>query len=249
MARRHRLTFLLGAFLMTSAVAVAQSPEEPASREGVQIGVVVGGGWSEHRGAFDGGGECGRIENGAGLGIVAGVSLSFRPGPGGSWGVTPRVTYEERPGRTTRETPVDKILSTDQTTGEPIIIDRSDVRASAITLSFLNMEVLYGVEIYHTSRFALDIQAGPAFHYLLSSRIVQTFKGFDTTGTEVCRDGELPIGVTRYSMKGGVIAEISLIDGLLFLAPGIFYDYGFGGDDDAWNVSTLFAQAELRVRL
>ena len=210
--------------------------------------------------------SCPLFTDGTGWGYLVGMTAEFLPNINGTWGIIPRVTFEQRPSQFTEELPNAKVLLPNQADPEnPTIVDQTVSTLSDITYTLLNFEVLYKQELVLLGNFRASVLAGPAFQYVLGGTKRQTqtldepleavFKNPDNLPTEdagrtlIFFDGDIPErSATRFSVKAGAQGEIGLFNNDWILTPGIFYDYGFTDvtPTENWQLHSVIFQVDLR---
>lgn len=204
---------------------------------------------------------CPIFESGSGWGFQAGITAEFQPGK--LWSIVPAVTYDSRPGSFSQSLPDALVLLS----GMDTPVNQTVSTKSEVQYQFMNIEVLYKQSLVPIARgFNLAVTAGPAFQYIMSGKIDQTMHldepenarfipqdGItytDNGRTAVFRENaDIPnMASTRFSLKLGVEAEISLFKDAWILYPGVFYDYGLTDVTDAenWQLSTILFQVDLR---
>ena len=245
------------------------NPLDPQpSRRQVLVGPTFGITRNYHTGNFriidDPG--CPLFTDGTGWGYLVGLTAEFLPNINGTWGIIPRVTFEQRPAQFSEELPNAKVLLPNQQDPEnPTIVDQTVSTLSDITYSLMNVEVLYKQELALLGDLRFSVLAGPAFQYVLGGTKRQTqtldqpqeavFKNPQNLPTEdfgrtlVFFDGDIPERAgTRFSVKGGVQGEIGLFNNDWILTPGVFYDYGLTDvtPTESWQLHSVIFQVDLR---
>lgn len=209
---------------------------------------------------------CPLFEDGTGWGYGVGLSAEFLPSVNGSWGIIPRVTFEQRPGQFRQELPNAQVLLPDPNRPDTgYIVDQTVSTTSDITYTILNAEVLYKQEVLLLGDLRIGVVAGPAFSYVIggTNRQVQDleepqnarFVNNENLPTEnngrrlIFYDGDIPErNSTRFSVKGGVQGEFGLFGNQWIMTPGIYYDYGITkvAPTENWNLSSIIFQVDLR---
>ncbi len=258
---------LLMAVLVTApdmAVAQGSNPLDPTvSRKQVLVGPVVGINRNFHTGGFrtidDPG--CPLFEDGTGWGYIVGLTAEFLPSVNGTWGIIPRVMFEQRPGQFSQELPDAQVLLPGAT--EPV--NQTVSTSSDITYTLLTAQVMYKQEFANIGGVRLGAAAGPSFNYVLGghNRQVQDLdepqnaRFINPTGlpTEengrrlIFFDNDIPArNSTRFSIMGGIQGEIGLFNNAWIMTPGVYYDYGLTDVTNAenWGLSTIMFMVDFR---
>jgi hypothetical protein len=257
------LVAMLAAFTLGSDIASAQSnPLDPTvPRSQVLVGPTVGVSRNYHTGGFrtieDP--NCPIFEDGSGWGFLVGITAEFQPSP--TWSIIPRVAYESRPAEFKQNLPDAQVLLPNAT--EPV--NQTISTTSTITYNLLTAEVMYKYEFAKIGRgFRVAAEAGPAFGYVLggTNRQVQDLlepqnarfinKDYPTENNGrrlILFDGDIPgRNSTRFSLKGGLQAEIGLFGNAWIMTPGVYYDYGLTQvtDNENWSLNSFLFQIDFR---
>jgi hypothetical protein len=257
---------------LTCAPAVAQDDtsgpvlggEATELRAARSIGVVVGADRAFHDGGFRVLPiPSGRVfEGGTGWGYTVGLSLDLGMDERSS--IVARMAYESRPGyfRTTYS----HVPNFSPVYQGGVQVDEATVVGTAdVTYTLLSIEALYQFRVLKVGRsLRFGAAAGPALGYVLSGAIRQVetlvdpadanFVGTDMPTIDnghsiVLFDGTMPEhSAMRFSLKGGVLAEVALPGDTWFVSPGVYYDYGLTKvtSSENWNLSVLSFQLDLR---
>ena len=264
---------MLMAIPMIPTQSVAQgggdNPLDPQpSRRQILVGPTFGVNRNYHSGGFRtiDDPSCPLFEDGTGWGFNVGLSAEFLPSVNGTWGIIPRITFDQRPGQFRQELPNAKVLLPNPVDPEqPEIVDQTISTTSDITYSLLNAEVMYKQEVLLLGDLRVGVLAGPAFQYILggTNRQVQDldepqnarFINPDDRPTEnngrrlIFFDGDIPDRAsTRVSVKAGLQGEIGIFNNQWAMIPGIYYDYGLTDvtPGENWQLSTVVFQVDLR---
>ena len=265
MKRVSYILALLGAFTLGAEMVSAQgsNPLDPTvPRSQVLVGPTVGLSRNYHTGGFrtieDP--NCPIFEDGSGWGFLVGITAEFQPSP--TWSIIPRVAYESRPANFEQNLPDAQVLRP----GASNPVNQTVTTSSAITYSLLTAEVMYKYEFLKIGRgFRVAAEAGPVFGYVLGgkNRQVQNLiepqnarfvnpDGYPTENngrTLVLFDNDIPgRSSTRFSLKGGLQAEIGLFGNAWIATPGIYYDYGLTQvtENENWNLNSILFQLDFR---
>lgn len=245
------------------------NPLDPApSRRQILVGPTFNINRNYHSGGFRviDDPQCPVFEDGSGWGFGVGLSAEFLPSVNGSWGIIPRVTFEQRPGVFNQELPnAEVLLPSADPNEEPVIVEQTVSTTSEITYSILNAEVMYKQEVLVLDALRIGVVAGPAFAYVLggTNRQVQDliepqnarFTNPSDLETEengrrlIFYDGDIQgRNSIRFSAKGGVQGEFGLFGNQWIMTPGVYYDYGLTEvtSEDSWNLSSIIFQVDLR---
>lgn len=265
------LALACGATLVAPATGLAQSegnrddnpldPKDPRAK--VLVGPRIGTNRNFHTGGFRtiNDPSCPVYESGSGWGFLAGFTAEFQTGA--TWSIVPAVVYESRPGNFTQELPDAKVLLPGQT--EPI--NQTVSTSSDITYSFLSAEVMYKQEISQIGKnFRISVTAGPVASYVMGGKVTQVLdleepqnaRFLNPENLETRNNGRTLVyadnididgrASTRFSLKGGLQAEIGLFKNQWMLYPGVFYDYGLSNvtDKENWSLNSVVMQVDLR---
>lgn len=207
------------------------------------------------------GATCPKFEWGSGWGHMLGLTAELQRSSG--WGVIARVTFETRPAHFDEVLPDAKVLPPDQL--EPVI--QKVTATSDVVYKFINFEAMYSHELFPIGKRArFSVAAGPAVGYVVDARISQyqdleaplNAVFLNPDGLEARKNGRQlvykenePIPEyrkMRFSLKGGLYAEIGLFHDDWILAPGVYYDYGLSHvtRNENWNLNTLLFQIDIR---
>lgn len=270
-------TVFLASLAVVMAIPIASSakdgddnPLDPSpSRRQILVGPTFLVSRNYHTGGFRtilADNSCPVFEAGTGWGFGVGLSAEFLPSVNGTWGIIPRVTFEQRPGRFHQELPNAQVLLPTTIPGAPPqIVEQSISATSEITYSILNAEILYKQEVLVLGDLRIGLAAGPAFNYVMSGHnrqyqdlitpdnaqfIEQPNTSLENNGRRmVFLDDDIPSrNATRFAIKGGVQGEFGLFGNQWIMTPGIYYDYGITQVTSAenWGLSSIIFQVDLR---
>lgn len=260
---------------MAHAVAIAQVDQvgeesNPLGDNRGKTKVLIGPTFSVNNNAHTGGFRiindvnCPMFLGGEGWGYTVGLSAEIQRW--GSWSLVPRITYESRPARFKEELEDADVLLPDQVT----IVKQSVSATSEIQYKLINAEVMYKHLLFNPAKsFSIGVAAGPAVGWVLDGKIRQvldleqplnaTFLNPDNRPTEnfgrrliYADNADIPgRQAFRFSLKGGLVAEIGLFRDDWILSPGIYFDYGLSHvtSNENWNLNTLSFQIDLRHAL
>lgn len=264
--------FFVGLLLVVPITASAHIPinnvnsnplDPPMPRAMVLVGPRVGATRNFHTGGFRtiNDPNCPVFESGSGWGVLLGFTAEFQTGE--SWSIVPAISYESRPGNFHQQLPDAAVLLQNETNP----VNQSVSTTSEVRLSMLQAEVMYKQEIAKIGTgFRLAATAGPTAAYILSGRITQV-QDLETPAnarflnplnlqtrnagrTLVFAEDSTISGLasTRFSIKGGIQAEIPLFGNQWLLYPGVFFDYGLTDvtRNENWSLNTILFQVDLR---
>ena len=235
------------------------------ARTRVLIGPVGGIALSHHTGGFRiiNESSCPVFTDGNAWGYFLGLSGEVQPGA--TWSIIPRITYESRPGRFHQQLEGARILVDSVTVADQVVS-----ATSTVDMRLLNFEVMYAQQLFRLGKsFRLNVNAGPAVGYVLSGKITQVQDLEEPLNAQFVNPNGLPtenngrrliyaqdqtisgLQNVRFSVKGGLVAELGLFNNEWILYPGIFYDFGITNvtRNENWSLNTLLFQLELRRAL
>jgi hypothetical protein len=265
---------------LVAASAAAQTETQPIEGVGKEanplgddvahtrflIGPVFGLNYNQHSGGFRilDGATCPKFVSGTAWGYMAGISAELQRSSG--WSVIPRLTYESRPAHFKEVLPDAKVLPPDQ----QIPVTQTVTASSDVTYKLINLSVMYSHEVLTLGRrVRISLAAGPAAAWVLDAKIRQVqdlveplnaiFLNPDSLPTEnsgrrlVYKDND-PIPnykKMRFSLEGGLYAEIGLFNDEWIMTPGVYYDYGLSHvtGNENWNLNTIIFQIDFRHSL
>lgn len=263
----------LAVVLALPAVSYSQAgndnPLDPApSRRQILIGPTVSVNRNYHTGGFRTIDDptCPVFQDGSGWGFGVGLSAEFLPSVNGSWGIIPRITFEQRPGQFHEELPDAQVLLPGAgQNGNPVIVEQTVSTTSDIVYTLLNAEVMYKQELLLLDDLRISVLGGPAFGYVIGGTIRQiqdletpenarfinpTNLPSENNGRRlIFKDDDIPArNATRFSLKAGVQGEFGLFDNQWIMSPGVYYDYGLTEvtDGENWNLSSIIFQVDMR---
>lgn len=231
----------------------------------VLIGPVGGAGMNYHTGGFRiiSEASCPVFTSGSGWGFLVGLSGEVQPSE--RWSLVPRLTYESRPAMFKEYLDAARVLVDSVNVVEQIVSTTSDVK-----FSFINLEVMYSRQVLQLGRsFRLSASAGPAVGYVLGGTITQVQDLEQPLNAQFVNPNGLPtennsrrliyskdrtidgLQQFRFSVKGGVNAEVGLFNDEWILYPGVYYDFGLTNvtRNENWNLNTIIFQIDLRRAL
>ncbi len=264
------------ALLAGPQAATAQDAEDldnplnpTQARSAILIGPRIGINRNFHTGGFRTINDplCPLFESGSGWGYLAGITAEFIPAKA-TWSIIPAVTYESRPGHFEQSLEDLDVLLVVPGQDTTIGVTQTVTTTSDITYQIVNAEVMYKQEIAQVGkRFRLSVAAGPSVAYVLGGTITQVQDleqplnarfivpsgevGVEENGRRLvyARDLEIPgRSDLRFSLKGGVQAEVGLFNNAIIMYPGVFFDYGLTNVTDAenWSLNSLIFQVDFR---
>jgi hypothetical protein len=261
------LAALSALLLIPSGDALAQdlgsSPIDfEIPRASVLIGPVIGVNRNFHTGGFrtvTADESCPVFEQGSGWGFLGGITAELLLGE--SWSLIPRLTYESRPGSFESELP-DALVLLPNTTE---VVTQTVTASSEVTYQIINAEVLYKQEIAQLGGLRIGLAAGPAAQFVMAgtNRQVQDLilpenarftnpQGYPTENNGrrlVFFNDDIPNrNGLRFSLKGGIQAEVGLFGNAWIMTPGLYYDFGLSDvtNTENWQLSTLMFMVDFR---
>ncbi len=245
------------------------NPLDPSpSRRQILIGPTFSVNRNYHSGGFRtiDDPSCPLFQDGSGWGFGVGLSAEFLPSINGSWGIIPRITFEQRPGSFHEELPEAQVLLPGQDENEdPIVVEQTVSTSSEIVYTLLNAEVMYKQEVLVLDDLRIGVLGGPAVNYVIGGTIRQTQdletpenarfinptnQPAENNGRRlVFKDGDIDSrNAIRFSLKAGVQGEFGLFGNQWIMTPGVYYDYGLTEvtNTENWNLSSIIFQVDLR---
>lgn len=262
----HSARTLVLVLLATASAEAQPGFSDPITvypaRAPVLVGPVIGVNRNFHSGGFrtvTGDLSCPVFEAGTGWGFLGGMTAEILLTSVSA--IIPRVTYESRPATFTSSLP-DALV---QMSGHEGTVVQKIAASSEITYGIVNIEALFKHEVGMLGPLRLALAAGPAFAWVLNGRSRQVqdlieppnarFKDQDEYRLEnggrrlVFFDDEIVARrTTRFSLKGGVQAELGLFGNQWYMTPGIYYDVGLSDVTRAenWQLSSVVFMVDLR---
>ena len=264
------LAFLLALPAVSYSQKGDDNPLDPSpSRKQILIGPTVSVNRNYHSGGFRTIADdpsCPVFQDGNGWGFGVGLSAEFLPSINGTWGIIPRITFEQRPGQFNEELPnAEVLLPNPDPNADPEIVSQTVSTSSDIVYTILNAEVMYKQEVLILDGLRIGVLGGPAFGYVIGGTIRQVqdletpenARFINNQGlveenngrTLVFADGDIPArSSTRFSLKAGVQGEFGLFGNQWIMTPGVYYDYGLTEvtDTESWNLSSIIFQVDMR---
>ena len=264
------LAFLLALPAVSYSKKGKDNPLDPSpSRKQILIGPTVSVNRNYHSGGFRTIADdpsCPVFQDGNGWGFGIGLSAEFMPVINGSWGIIPRVTFEQRPGQFSEELPnAEVLLPNPNPDANPEIVSQTVSTSSDIVYTILNAEVMYKQEVLVLDGLRIGVLGGPAFGYIIGGTIFQvqdlitpenarflnpTMLPERKSGRQlVFADEDIPArNSTRFSLKAGIQGEFGLFANQWIMTPGVYYDYGLTEVTNAqsWNLSSIIFQVDMR---
>jgi hypothetical protein len=270
-----RLVVIAAALLATAATARAQQPDAIIDATGLPIGSWYVGPTAAfsrnlHTGGFrvaPGGDttvcDCGVFQDGTGDGWQAGIAARLQVSS--ILALDARVTYDSRPGHFEVELPDALVIMPG--TGEVVTqrtFARSDVEYDLVTI-----DALASLNLLRVGPVFLTVSAGPSLGFVQVGRYSQyqdleeppnarftNPQGYETENEGrrlvFARDAEIPgMSSTRLSVKGGGSVDLHLLDMLLLVRAGAYYDRALSDLSSAenWQVHSTLFQLDFLVRL
>jgi hypothetical protein len=206
--------------------------------------------------------NCPIFSSGSGWGYAGGLTAEYIAGR--NWSIIPAISYESRPGSFKQSLPNVQVLLD----GEILPVEQTIDAASDITYQIVSAEVLYKQEFLQLGKsIRLSAAAGPAASVVIGGQITQVqdliepqnARFRNTSGVYPNeRNGRRQVfakndeidqrSSTRFSLKGGLQAEVGLFNNAIIMYPGAFYDYGLTKVTSAenWNLNSLVFQIDFR---
>lgn len=239
------------------------NPTQPRAK--LLIGPRVGLTRNYHTGGFHTleGANCPKFESGSGWGFLGGLTAEFIPG-NGNWSIVPAITFDTRPGNFKQRLPDVLVLL------DTIPVNQTISTTSDVTYQLASAEVMYKQEIWQPGKsFRVSVSAGPVGSYVLGGKISQyndleepqnarfaaetvpPTAHLENNGRRmVFSDNEEIPGRSsiRFSLKGGLQAEIGLFNNQIMMYPGVFYDFGLTHvtSQENWNLNSMLFQVDIR---
>jgi hypothetical protein len=220
-----------------------------------------------HSGGFRAGDgtACIVLTDGSGWGYAGGLTAEYIAGR--NWSIIPAISYESRPGSFRQRMPDLPVLLE----GTTLPVNQSIEAISDIDYRIISAEVLYKYELVQPARSVrLSVAAGPAADLVTVGRKTQVQDLINPDNARFIEgSGIYPnerygrrqvfakndaignLNRTRFSLKGGVQAEVGLFNDAIIMYPGIFCDYGLTrvSTGENWNLTSLLFQLDFRRAL
>lgn len=240
------------------------------ARSAILIGPRLGISRNYHSGGFRTINDplCPVFNSGSGWGYYAGITAEYIPYKA-TWSIIPAVTYESRPGSFKQSLEdAQVILPHPNNPDTTVSVLQTVSTTSEITYEIIAAEVMYKQEFASIGKaFRVSAAAGPSVAYVLDGKITQQQDleqplnarfAVPPSEVEVANNGRRLIYANnrdipgrkslRFSLKGGVQAEIGLFKNALIMYPGVFYDFGLTNvtDNENWGLNSLLFQVDFR---
>jgi len=210
---------------------------------------------------------CPIFESGSGWGYFVGITAEYIPAKA-TWSIIPAITYESRPGSFKQSLEdVQVILPAPNQPDTTVGVSQSVSTTSDITYQMVAAEVMYKQEFASIGKsLRLSVAAGPSVGYILDGKITQVQDLEQPLNARFINEAGLPTDnggrrliyadnedipgrkSLRFSLKGGLQAEVGLFNNALIMYPGVFYDFGLTNvtDNENWGLNSLLFQVDFR---
>ncbi len=254
----------LSAIVCIGCSAIRSNPlNPPVPRSKALFGPVVGLNRNFHTGGFRSITDptCPHFEDGKGMGYLVGMTAEILPSVYSPWSIIPRVIYEQRPGKFNQRLEKAYVLMPGANDPVEQIVEAS----SDIAYTMFGAEIFYKYEVLNTGGARIAVAGGPTAAYVLAGANSQAlnlvrpenarFTNPEDYPTERegrtlrLYEGSIPsMRNYRFSLKGGVQAEIPVFGRQWYMTPGLYYDYGLTDitTSENWQLNSFVFMIDFR---